>query len=75
MTYQYQVADLTFELKLANEDSLNQHLSNYEPFRTDQHKEVIFRLTVCPDQAEMIDLSHYTEIISFEEETQHFSIY
>ena len=67
-TYQYQVADLTFELKLAKEDSLNQHLSNYEPF-------VIFRLTVCPDQAEMIDLSHYTETISFEEETQHFSIY
>ena len=31
-TYQYQVADLTFELKLAKEDSLNQHLSNYEPF-------------------------------------------
>lgn len=75
MTYQYQVADLTFELKLAKEDSLNQHLSNYEPFHTDQHKEVIFRLTVCPDQAEMIDLSHYNETISFEEETQHFSIY
>ncbi len=38
-TYQYQVADLTFELKLAKEDSLNQHLSNYEPFvRTNTRK-------------------------------------
>ena len=71
----YKVAELPFDLQLADDDKLNQLLTNYEPFIITSPQKPIFHLTVVPEQAELMDLSSFTETISFEEETQYFKIY
>ena len=56
----YKVAELPFDLQLADDDKLNQLLTNYEPFIITSPQKPIFHLTVVPEQAELMDLSSFT---------------